>query len=209
MELVEFTLLDQKFLLGEATLCGVFEVELFELLHACEALTNGVEVGEEATEPTLVDVRLTNAGCLLEDCFLSLLLGSNEENGSTVCNGFLDELVCVVDVLQRLLQVDDVDTGTLSKNETLYFRVPTAGLVTKVNAAVEQLADCDDGHGHLLFLACFVHSTTHTACGFVAGNRLVPALVPDAIPAILIAQTRPKGFVIRVGHAKSPHKWSA
>ncbi|AWR21703.1 hypothetical protein AURMO_01109 [Aurantimicrobium photophilum] len=37
-----------------------------------------------------------------------------------------------------------------------------------MNAAVEQLADCYDGHGHLLFLACFMHSTTHTACGFVA-----------------------------------------
>lgn len=50
-------------------------------------------------------------------------------------------------VLGALLQVDDVDPAALGEDEALHLRVPPTGLVSEVNAAVEQLADGDDGHG--------------------------------------------------------------
>ena len=65
-------------------------------------------------------------------------------------HGLLDEFEGIVDVAQRLLQVDDVDAVALGEDEALHLRVPTTGLVSKVNAAVEQLADGDDGHADAL-----------------------------------------------------------
>ncbi|MNR57367.1 hypothetical protein D3C85_1781320 [compost metagenome] len=63
-----------------------------------------------------------------------------------MCNGGLDELVGAVDVGQRLLEVNDVDAIAFREDESLHLRVPTAGLVSKVDAAVKQLAHGYDGH---------------------------------------------------------------
>src|SRR5699024_11014454 len=51
-----------------------------------------------------------------------------------------------VDVAQRLLEIDDVDAVALREDEALHLGVPTTGLVSEVDAAVEQLAHGDDGH---------------------------------------------------------------
>jgi hypothetical protein len=147
VQLVELALLEQELLLREARVGGVVEVELLELLHAREALADRLEVGEQATEPALVDVGLADARRLLGDDFLRLLLGADEQDGAAVGDGLLDELVRLVDVAQRLLQVDDVDAGALGQDEALHLRVPPTGLVSEVDAAVEQLANGDDGHG--------------------------------------------------------------
>ena len=61
-------------------------------------------------------------------------------------DGLLDELVGVVDVRQRLLQVDDVDAVALGHDEALHLGVPATGLVPEVDAALEELAHGDDGH---------------------------------------------------------------
>src|SRR5690606_1597563 len=90
---------------------------------------------------------LADPGRLLGDDLLSLLLRSDEENRAAASDRLLDEVVRAVDVRQRLLQIDDVDARALREDETLDFRVPPTGLVTKVDAAVEQLANGDDGHG--------------------------------------------------------------
>jgi len=87
VQLVELALLEQELLLGEATLGRVLVVELLELLHASEALGDGREVGEEATEPALVDVGLADARRLLGEDFLRLLLGADEEDGAAVRDG--------------------------------------------------------------------------------------------------------------------------
>src|SRR5690606_21141674 len=119
VQFVELALLQQQFFLRESGRCGVVEVELFELLPACKTLGDRAEVGKQTAEPTLVYVRLTDAGCLLCEHFLSLLLGAHEEDRATASYGLLDEVVCLVNVAQRLLEVDDVDPAALSKNEAL------------------------------------------------------------------------------------------
>ncbi len=62
-------------------------------------------------------------------------------------NQVLDEVVGAVNVFQRLLEINDVDATALGEDESFDFRVPTTSLVSEVNAAVEQLADSNDGHG--------------------------------------------------------------
>src|SRR5665811_1805059 len=82
----------------------------------------------------------------IRDRLLGLLLGADEQDRATVGDGLLDELIGVVDVGQRLLQVDDVDTVALGHDEALHLGVPTTGLVPEVDAALKELTHCDDGH---------------------------------------------------------------
>ncbi len=138
---------NQELLLGEAGGGHVLEVDELELLQALKALVHGGEVGEHATEPTLVDVRHADARRLLGDGLLGLLLRTHEHDGAAVGDGLLDELVGAVDVRQRLEQVDDVDAVALGEDEALHLRVPATGLVTEVDAAFQQLPHRDDGHG--------------------------------------------------------------
>ena len=88
-----------------------------------------------------------------------------------------DEVVRLVDEGERLLQVDDVDAGTLGEDEALHLRVPTAGLVPEVHAAVEQLANGDDGHEPYSFvLSC-------------RSGRRPGALVPGTAPPSAMSGT--------------------
>ena len=137
---------DEQLLLREAGTGHVVEVELLELLEAGEPLGDRLEVGEHATEPAVVDVGHADAGRLLGDRLLRLALGADEEDGAAVGDGLPDELVRVVDVGQRLLQVDDVDAVALGHDEALHLGVPATGLVPEVDAALEELAHGDDGH---------------------------------------------------------------
>ena len=52
-------------------------------------------------------------------------------------DGLLDELVRVVDLRERLLDVDDVDAVALSEDETTHLRVPTPGLVTEMDSGLQ------------------------------------------------------------------------
>src|SRR5829696_6726909 len=145
-ELVLLAAQDQQLLLGHARAGHVVEVELLELLEALQPPVDGLEVGEHAAQPALVHVRHPDPGRLLGDRLLGLLLGADEHHRAAVRDGLLDELVRAVDVGQRLLQVDDVDAVALGEDEALHLRVPTAGLVSEVHAALEQLLHRDDCH---------------------------------------------------------------
>ena len=136
LQLGQLALLEQQFLLGE-TLSGVVVVDFLKLFHSPQPLGHGLEVGQKTTQPALVDVGLAHAGCLLRHRLLSLLLRSHEENGSAVRNGLFDEVVGLIDEGQGLLKVDDVNAAALGQDKALDFRVPAAGLVSKVNASVQ------------------------------------------------------------------------
>ena len=53
-------------------------------------------------------------------------------------------------MLDRLLQVDDVNAGTVRKDERLHLWVPSLGLVTEVDSRVQELTHCDRGQLALL-----------------------------------------------------------
>ncbi len=139
----------EKLLLGQTGRGDVLEVDLLELLEALQTLVDGREVGEHAAQPALVDEGHADAGGLLGDGLLRLLLRADEHDRAAVGDGLLDELEGAVDVRQRLEQVDDVDAVALREDEALHLRVPTTGLVTEVDAALQQLPHRDDGHGRI------------------------------------------------------------
>src|SRR5262249_7960187 len=120
------------------------------LLHLLDAAGDGVEVGEHPAEPTLVDEWHPALDRISSDRVLGLLLGADKENGAVVGNQVSDERVGDVDPLERLVEIDDVDTVALAKDESLHLRVPAPGLMTEVNPGLQQLPHGDDSHFKLL-----------------------------------------------------------
>lgn len=98
---------------------------------------NGLEVCEHPTEPAVIHVGHAHTSGLVSNCLLGLLLSADEHDASAMGHGLLDILVSVVNVGQRLLQIDDVDAIALGEDETLHLGVPASGLVPEVNATVK------------------------------------------------------------------------
>ena len=99
------------------------------------------------------------------------------------------------------MQVDDVDAVALGEDETLHLRVPATGLVSEVNAALEELASGDDGHDRVL-----PHQGTPWVCQTVVRRRGI-ASPPDASPlARLPWQDRGRPVSMTSMHAKSARK---
>ncbi len=146
LELVLLTGEHEDLLLG-ATLEATRLLHRLQLLEALKPLVHGLEVGEHAAQPALVDVRHVDAARLVGDGLLRLLLRADEHDRAAVGDGLADELVGPVDVGQGLLQVDDVDAVALGEDVALHLRVPAAGLVPEVHTGVQQLLHGDDGHG--------------------------------------------------------------
>src|SRR5699024_755033 len=93
-----------------------------------------------------------------------------EQDRSAVGHGLLDELVGTVDVGQRLLQIDNVDTVALGEDVALHLRVPAPGLMPEMHAGVEQLFHGDDGHSRTRTSSGRAHRTT------VGTGRLSPRI---------------------------------
>ena len=146
-QLVLLTLEEQQLLLGQTGAVHVGEVHFLKFLEAGDALGHGLEVGQHAAEPTLGDIRHVHAGGLSGNSFLSLFLGADEQHGAVVGNSGLDEVVGLVDHVERLEQVDDVDAVALGEDELLHLRVPTTGLVAEVQACLQHVAHSDLSHG--------------------------------------------------------------
>ena len=118
-----------------------------QLIEQTEALADGHEVGEHATQPALIDVGHLGPGRLFGDRLLGLLLGAHEQDRVTARDGVGHELEGRVQALDGLGQVDDVDAVALGEDVRLHLRVPAAGLVSEVDAGLEELAHRDGRHG--------------------------------------------------------------
>ena len=104
------------------------------------------EVGQHATQPTFVDVRHPHAGGLFLNGLLSLFLGANEQQRAAVGHGFLNEFVSNIDVSDGLLQIENVNAGTVGQNKPLHLGVPATGLMPEMYAAFQKLAHGNDCH---------------------------------------------------------------
>src|SRR5208337_4491316 len=100
--------------------------------------------GQHAAQPALIHERHPDPARLLGDRLLRLLLRADVQDGPAVRDGLLDELIRAVDVIQRLLKVDDVDAVALGEDVALHLRVPAPSLVTEMDAALQELLHGDD-----------------------------------------------------------------
>jgi len=110
---------------------------LVQLIEPIDALLDRHEVGEEATEPALIDEVHTGALCLLRDRLLGLLLGPDEEDRLAAGDRLADRVQGDVEPLDRLGEVDDVDPVALREDEAAHLGIPTTGLVSEVDTGFE------------------------------------------------------------------------
>ena len=109
-------------------------LELLETLHA---LLDRLEVRHHAAEPTLVDIELTGALRLGLDGLLRLLLRADEEDALALLSDAAQERVSLVHLLDRLLQVNDIDAVALREDVLRHLRVPAARLMSEMDACLE------------------------------------------------------------------------
>ena len=189
LELGELSRNHQRFLLWHRVeLARVAHALVF--LHLVDALLNGLEVRQHATEPTLVDVghaALLGVGL---DGVLGLTLGSDEEDVATVCREVTDVGVGVFETVERLVEVNDVDAVALAVDESLHLRVPTTGLVSEVDARVKQLLHRDNCHGYT-----FLRFRWTDAPALIATAVERQGSLTDRV-ATIVGQTLPIGHFI-------------
>ena len=74
---------------------------------------------------------------------MSLLLGADKKNLLAFFRDITNKAVSSPEVTNRLLQVDNVDPVTSPENIRLHLGVPATGLVTEMNAGLQQLFHSD------------------------------------------------------------------
>src|SRR2546428_387965 len=96
------------------------------------------EIDQRGAEPPRVHVEHPAAVGLLVDRVLRLALRADEEEVLPPRGQLRDEFRGFFELLERLLKVDDVDPVALAEDELLHLRIPALGLMTKVDASLEQ-----------------------------------------------------------------------
>ena len=111
----------------------------FDLIESCDTGAYRLEVCKHAAEPSVGNiVFFTSLGFCL-DGFLSLLLGSHEEDRLSFDSYVPEEEICLIDLAYCLLQVDDVDPVSLSKDVLFHLRIPSSGLMTEMDSCFQKL----------------------------------------------------------------------
>jgi hypothetical protein len=111
---------------------------------------NCEEISQYTTNPSLVDIICATTSGFFLDSFLSLFLGANEDEVTTISYDLPNKSAGLFQSPDRLLQVDDMDTITLCENIRLHPRMPAASLMTKMGPGFKKLfKGCTIGTGGL------------------------------------------------------------
>src|SRR5882724_4843794 len=135
---------------------------------------NRLPVGQRAPEPARIDEILSRALRSLRYAILRLALGTNEQNASALGNRVADSLQCTMQHRHRLCEVDDVNVVASTEDVIRHLRIPSVGLVTKVNASLKQLTHRKIGKRHFSILRLVPPETCehNEPCGPDATGRL-------------------------------------
>src|SRR5574343_1150856 len=144
LQLFQFATEGQRFLLRHLFQFTGFDGQL-HVLQALDRGLDGLEVGQHAAQPALVNVRRTGAGCLFGDDFAGLTLGADEEDIAAIAGQLLDEIHRLVVLDQGLFEVNDVNLVAGAEDVRGHLGGPETGLVTEVDTGFQHFAH---GNGH-------------------------------------------------------------
>ena len=112
---------------------------LVDLAHFLHSLTDGGEIGEHTTCPTLGDVRHAYFLSVLCDNFLCLLLRTNEQHLAATAYDTLQRLSCFFYLQHGLVQVDDVNAIALHVDVGSHSGIPLTFEVAKMCTSLQEL----------------------------------------------------------------------
>ncbi len=113
------------------------KLHVLQLAQTRDPFLNRREVRERAAQPALVDEERSRALGLLAHDVLCLLLGTDEQDHAAGPGQLLDRFVGFAEFLNREREIDNVDAVALLEDERLHLGVPTARLVTEVDAGLQ------------------------------------------------------------------------
>ena len=125
---------------------GVFG-DFPELLELGDALANGLEVGEQPTEPAVVHVERLHPCRFGGDDLLRLALGADEEDRLAFGSEPGNEIESIPEERQGLVEIHDVDPTPRPVDVRPHARVPPLGFVAEMEARFQQVPHAY-GRGH-------------------------------------------------------------
>ena len=135
----------KHFLFREHIECAVL-LHRLQFLQACNTLLDGLEVRHHAAQPTLIHKELACAHSLFLHGLLRLLLRADEEHGLAFLRNAAQEIVSLIHLPHRLLQIDDIDAIALREDVLCHLRVPPARLMSEVDTCLQQLLHRNNCH---------------------------------------------------------------
>src|ERR1700733_8313731 len=118
---------------------------LIQFLKALDGFLYGDPVGQQSTQPALVDVEHAAAVSLYGNRVLGLPLGADKQDDLALPRQISDVLAGFLEHLQGLLQFNDVNPVALTEDVFLHSGIPTLGLMPEVNTRFEQLLHRNSG----------------------------------------------------------------
>ncbi len=123
----------------------------FQFAHAFDAALDRRVIGQHAAEPTVDHVRLIQFFCDVFDRLLGLLLRTHEEDMITANDGVVDKTLGKAQLIEGFSKIDDIDAIAIAKDVRGHLRVPTFGLVTKMQTCLQQILNAHFGQGYVRF----------------------------------------------------------
>ena len=139
--------IQKKSLLFRIELEGALFLSPFQLLEPADLFPDGLEVREHATKPTLGDIECSALLRFLLDDRSELPFGAHEQDFFARKNDLVHGCFCGDQPVERFTQINDVNPVALREDEFLHLRIPTASLVSEMDASLEKLTQ-----SHLLLL---------------------------------------------------------
>src|SRR5699024_9956220 len=114
--------------------CAVF-FHTFNIFQAVDTFADCLEVCKCSSQPALVNVVHAGSCCFVTNRFLGLFFSSYKKNCTAICSKVFHKVVCFINFLHSLLQVDDMNAVSLRENVFFHFRVPAACLVSTMHTS--------------------------------------------------------------------------
>ena len=111
---------------------------------------DGLEIGQHAAQPAVVDVKHLRPVGFFIDGFAGLFFGSHKQHGFALGGRIRDEVVGVFEQPDGFLQVHDIDPVARAENIRFHLGVPASRLVAEMHTRLQQLLHCHISHCSLL-----------------------------------------------------------
>src|SRR6266498_1449714 len=136
-ELCRFSIKRRQFLLSHLLVFGRL-LDLLNVLQTADALANCRKIGQRASEPALIYVKLAASQRRLFYRFLRLFLAAHEQDLASTAGHLPKKLRGAPKLDDGLIQIDDVNLISLFENERFHFRIPALGLMPKMDARFQE-----------------------------------------------------------------------
>ena len=120
----------------QSHLAAVFH--LLQRVKACNTGKDGLEIGEHAARPALIYIEHAAAERLLLYGFLRLLFSTYKQHALSFAYRFAHKIIGLFYFLYRFLKIYNIDPVALGKNIRGHLGIPSAGLMSEMDACFQQ-----------------------------------------------------------------------